>query len=56
MISEIRAREYNTPAQPWAETGTWTPVAAGLSYDTWYTVRVDADVSAGTYDVYVDGS
>ena len=26
---EIRAREHNTPAQPWAETGTWTPVAAG---------------------------
>ena len=52
---EIRAREKNTPAQPYAETNTWTSVASGLSYDTWYTVEVVVDVTGGTYDVYVDG-
>ena len=52
---EIRAREFNTPVQPYAETNTWSSVAGGLSYDTWYTVKVVADVVGGTYDVYVDG-
>jgi len=51
---QIRAREFNTPVQPYAETSTWTPVASGLSYDTWYTVTIDVDVAGGTYDVYVD--
>jgi hypothetical protein len=51
---EIRAREYNAPAQPWAETSTWTSVATDLSYDTWYTIRVEVDFSSGTYDVYID--
>jgi len=52
---EIRAREYNTPAQPWAETSTWTQVASGLSYDRWYTIKIIADIAEGVYDVYVDG-
>ena len=51
---ELRAREYNTPAQPWATTSTWTSVATGLSYDTWYTIKLEIDFSGGTYDVYVD--
>jgi len=52
---EIRARELNAPAQSWNTTGDWTVVATGLSYDTWYTVELDLDVSGGTYDVYVNG-
>jgi hypothetical protein len=53
---QLRARELNAPAQSWNTTGDWTLVSGGitLSYDTWYSIRVDIDVTAGTYDVYVD--
>jgi len=56
---EVRAREYDNPGvsgpdQPWADTSTWTPVASGLSYDTWYTITVDVHVSSGTYNVHID--
>ena len=56
---EIRAREYdgsgvNGPPQPWADTSTWTQIASGLSYDTWYTIRIALDILGGTYDVHVD--
>jgi len=58
---EIRAREFDGaglnvtgPAQPWGDTSTWTQVATGLSYDTWYTIRIEVDFSNGTYDLYVD--
>jgi len=60
---EIRAREFDGvdlnvtgPAQPWGDTTTWTQVATGLSYDTWYTIRIEVDFSNGTYDVYVDNT
>jgi len=33
----------------------WTSVATGLSYDTWYVINLEVNVSGGTYDVYVDG-
>lgn len=36
---------------------TWTSmsvIAAGLNLDQWYNIRVELDVDAGTYDVYVD--
>ncbi|MBN1275626.1 putative metal-binding motif-containing protein, partial [Candidatus Woesearchaeota archaeon] len=36
----------------------WTAfstVATGLDLDRWYTIRVDLDLDADTYDVYVDG-
>jgi uncharacterized repeat protein (TIGR02543 family) len=33
----------------------FTTVASGLNLDQWYTIRVDCDVPAGTYDIYVDG-
>jgi len=49
---EIRARE---PGQLYSNTSTWTQVASGLSYDTWYAIKTVVDVLAGTYDVYVDG-
>ena len=51
---QIRAREYNTPTQPYADSGTWTLVADNLDYDTWYTIKVEIDFDGGTYDVYVD--
>ena len=51
---EIRAREF-TSGQSWNTTGDWTEVAGGLSYDTWYEIRLDVDVAGGTYNVYVDG-
>ena len=46
---EIRAREFNAPVQPWGDTSTWTQVVTGLSYDTWYTIKIVVDVSNGTY-------
>jgi len=49
---EIRARTLSS--QGYGTTSQWTAVASGLSYDTWYTLRVECDVSGGTYDVYVD--
>jgi len=30
-------------------------VASDLNLDQWYTIKVDVDVAAGTYDAYVDG-
>ena len=33
---------------------SFTTVSSGLFLDTWYTIKVDVDVTAGTYDVYVD--
>ncbi len=49
---ELRARDLNSNS--WNTTNTWIQVATGLSYDTWYTVKVEVNVSAGTYDVYVN--
>ena len=56
---ELRAREYDNPGvagpdQPWADTSTWTLVASGLSYDTWYTITVDVHVGSGTYNVLIE--
>ena len=56
---ELRARELNYhssgASQSWHRTHEWTQVASALSYDTWYTIRLDVDFSGGTYDVYVNG-
>jgi murein tripeptide amidase MpaA len=51
---ELRARTLNTAAQAWATTSLWIQVATGLSYDTWYTIRIELNVASGTYDVYVN--
>jgi len=55
---ELRAREFRsdhpTSPQPWALTSSWTQIATDLIYDTWYHIRIDCDVSGGTYDVYVN--
>ena len=48
---EIRVR--TSSSQSWSTTSTWTSVATGLSYDTWYTVKLVIDV-AGTFDLYVN--
>jgi uncharacterized repeat protein (TIGR02543 family) len=52
---ELRARTLNTAAQAWATTSLWPLVASGLSYDTWYTIRIEVNITGMTYDVYVDG-
>jgi len=49
---EIRARELSS--QSWYRTHEWTPVATNLSYDTWYTIKLEVNVSGGTYDVYIN--
>jgi hypothetical protein len=52
---QIRARTSSGTDQTWSNTGLWPTVASGLSYDTWYNVKVVIDYVAGNYDVYVDG-
>jgi hypothetical protein len=49
---EIRAR--TTSGQAFATTSQWTQVASGLSYDTWYTLKLNVKVASGQYDVYVN--
>jgi hypothetical protein len=52
---ELRARTLSTTAQSWTNTGLWPTVASGLSYDTWYTIKVAVNYPAGTYDVTING-
>ncbi len=60
---KLVAREENNddttpPHDPWLDPSTWNEVATGLSYDTWYNIRIDVHFVAGTrgsYDVYVNG-
>ncbi|MHA1839741.1 MAG: hypothetical protein ACTSYO_07280, partial [Candidatus Ranarchaeia archaeon] len=50
---EIRAR--TSSSQSYSTTSSWTTIATGLRYDTWYTIKIVINVASGTYDVYVDG-
>jgi len=50
---EIRAR--TSSGQAWGTTSAWTQVTTGLSYNTWYRIKIDLNITNGTYDVYVDG-
>jgi len=34
---------------------SFTTLATGLNLEQWYTIKVECNVTAGTYDVYVDG-
>ncbi|MEM2129705.1 MAG: M14-type cytosolic carboxypeptidase, partial [Candidatus Bathyarchaeia archaeon] len=52
---ELRARTLNTDAQSWSNTALWEQVATGLSYDTWYTIKIVINTASGTYDVYING-
>jgi len=52
---ELRARTLNSAAQSWSNTALWVQVATGLSYDTWYTIKIVVNVVSQTYDVYVNG-
>jgi uncharacterized repeat protein (TIGR02543 family) len=52
---QLRARTLSTTAQSWTNTGLWPTVASGLSYDTWYTIKVTVNYVAGTYDVTFNG-
>ncbi|MBX5327281.1 DUF2341 domain-containing protein, partial [Candidatus Bathyarchaeota archaeon A05DMB-4] len=50
---EIRARTLST--QSWSNTTQWIQVTTGLSYDTWYTIKIVINATSGKYDVYVNG-
>jgi len=49
----LKARQYSN--QSFTNTAQWTNITTGLSYDTWYTIRLEINVLAGTYNVYVNG-
>ena len=34
---------------------SFTTIASGLNIDQWYTIKVICDLTADTYDVYIDG-
>jgi len=51
---EIRARTYDQTNQTNTNTALWPQVATGLSYDTWYTVKIVINFVTGYYDVYVN--
>jgi uncharacterized repeat protein (TIGR02543 family) len=48
---ELRAE---SGSQDFATTSLWAPIVAGLSYDTWYPVKIDIDFANNNYDVSVD--
>jgi hypothetical protein len=48
---ELRAR---TGTQSWYRTYEWTIIATNLSYDSWYTLKLEVDVSNHKYNVYVN--
>jgi len=50
----LKARQYSIN-QSFTNTAQWTNITTGLSYDTWYSIRLEMNVSAGTYSVYVNG-
>jgi len=51
---QIRARTLST--QSYSDTSLWISVATGLSYKTWYRIKLTVNVAGGSYGVYVDGT
>ena len=52
---DIQLKARTQSSQDWGYTSEWANVTdAYLSYDIWYAIRVEIDVSSGVYDVYVD--
>jgi hypothetical protein len=50
---QLRARTLST--QAWATTSQWIQVTTGLSYDTWYTIKLVVKIPSSTYDIYING-
>lgn len=48
----LKARQFSN--QSFGTTSQWTSLATSLSYDTWYTIRLEIKSVNGTYDVYLD--
>ena len=44
------------PGDTWDDSTAWRTVASGLELDRWHTIRVDGDLAADTYSVFVDGA
>ncbi|MCS7124417.1 MAG: dockerin type I domain-containing protein [Candidatus Bathyarchaeota archaeon] len=53
--TDIQIRARTTASQSWSITSQWLQVATGLSYKTWYTIKIVVKVASGVYDVYVNG-
>jgi len=53
--SDLQIRARTSSGQSYTTTSAWTSVATGLSYDTWYTIKIVLNVMDVPYDVYVDG-
>ncbi len=51
--NDLQIKARTSSSQSWSSTSTWTSLANGLSYDTWYRLRIDIN-PAGSYDLYID--
>jgi hypothetical protein len=52
--NDLEIRAYTNTTQSSRDASTWLPVASGLSYDTWYNVRIVLSGSQKRYSVYLN--
>lgn len=55
IAAELYAYDDNNPVMVYRNNSGQDTVIQNISTNTWYTVKLVADVSAKTYDIYVDG-
>lgn len=53
--NDIILKARTLSSQSWSTTSSWLTVAEGLSYKTWYTIKLVIRPASGNYDVYVNG-
>jgi hypothetical protein len=44
----------NRTSQTWSDSTTWRNLASGLSYDTWYTIKLEVNMVNRSYNVFIN--
>ncbi|MBE3137456.1 MAG: hypothetical protein IMZ43_08740 [Thermoplasmata archaeon] len=44
----------NKTSQTWSDSTTWRNLASGLSYDTWYTIKLEVNMVNRSYNVFIN--
>ncbi len=44
----------NKTSQTWGDSTTWMTLTSGLSYDTWYTITIQVNMTNHTYTVFIN--
>jgi hypothetical protein len=44
----------NKTSQTWSDSTTWRNLASGLSYDTWYTLKLEVNMANRSYNVFIN--